>query len=576
METSNGARTSDRRWSVLGAELAPELPLREKLLRLRGLPPGAERERFLIASPHTQLPRLLGDPLTLPDAEATVSRLADALRHEDRICVYGDYDADGVTATAILVRGLRELGGHVGYYIPHRVHEGFGLNEAAVRKVAAGGYRVLVTADCGTAGLEEVTLAQSLGLDVIITDHHTLPVAPDGTGTQIPDALAVVNPRRNVGAYAYRELTGAGVAYMLLRALVYRVGALGIRGGELVQLAAVGAVGDVAPLTGENRLLVRAGLVALNTSPLPGLGALAMAAGLTSNSITETDIGFKLAPRLNAAGRMDHANLACDLLLETDLRRAVEQARRLETLNRGRRSETDGMLVAAAEMVDTGDALRGDVLTVYREDWSPALLGIVAGRLSRLHSVPVVAASGVGNAVRASARSMPGLNIIQALEGCAHLLTEHGGHSQAAGFTTSFAGLAAVHEHLSTAFAGTRQAALIEVDLELGPADISSSLGSDLMALAPFGSGNPEPLFGLRDVPYRDVRVFGKARDHLGFRIPAADGADAEVIAWGMADQKDLLTSARTADLVVRADRQSNGTYSPLRFCAEHIFPNDR
>lgn len=554
-------------WSVRTAALPAGLSLREKLLALRDIPDGQERDVFFHPAPHTCLPSLLGDPTTLPDAAPAVDRILSAIEAGERICIYGDYDADGVTATAILVRGLRQLGGRVEYYLPHRVDEGFGLNETAVRKLAQEGVDLLTTADCGTSDTTEAAIARSLGMDVIVTDHHSLPAT-------LPEAVAVINPRRPEGDYPFRQLTGAGVAYSLLRAVAYRSPRReAISGGDLIQLAAVGTIADMAPLVGENRLLVRAGLVPLNGSPLPGLRALIESAALSGYPVTETDVSFKIAPRLNAAGRMDHPDLACDLLLASDPWKARELAFRLDRLNSERRTTTDGMIVSARSMVDGGDALSGDVLTIYREDWSPALLGIVAGQLSRLHSMPVIAATGDGENVRASARSVPGLDLMVALDGCSNLLAEHGGHAQAAGFTTTHAGLKAVHQHLNTVFGGTRRQALLEVDVELAAGDISGALAEDLGALAPFGIGNPEPLFGLRGVTPLWPRAFGKEGAHLSFRIPSAGGLQSEVVGFGLANKRPSLSRSRPVDLVVRALRQRNGTFNPPRFCLERILP---
>lgn len=552
-------------WILRSAHLPPDLPLREKLLLLRGLPPGPERDLFFHPEPHRTLNQLLGDPATLPDMPQAVERLRAAVETGEKICVYGDYDADGVTATAILVRGLRCLGATVEYYIPHRVDEGFGLHEPAIRTIAAHGARLLVTVDCGTSDGSEVAAARACGMNVIITDHHSLP-------SRLPEAVAVVNPNRSENGYPERFLTGAGLAYNLLRALAYSMGAAAkLKGSEYVQLAALGTIADVGRILGENRVLVRAGLVALRLRPLPGVRAMLAVSGFRNTDVTETDVSFKIAPRLNAAGRMAHANLACELLLADDPTRAGQLAREVERLNENRRATTDGMLLKASRLVDAGQAFGGDVLTVYHEDWSPALLGIVAGRLSRFHGVPVIAASRDGDGVRASARSVPGLDITQALDGCAALLTEHGGHAQAAGFSTSVAGLRAVHEHLLREFAGSRKSVTVEVDAELRASDLSSELVYAVAALAPFGGGNPEPLFGLRGVHPHGVRIFGKQRAHLTFDLPGTNGVPVEVVAFGMADRAK--TFSGPVDLVVRTTRQMNGAALPLRLCLEHVYP---
>lgn len=559
--------TERRHWRVRGQDISPDLSFREQILLLHGLGPGPEREQFLTQDAHLRLGSLLGDPSSLPDMPRAVDRILLALSAGERICVYGDYDADGVTGTAILVGGLRELGALVEYYIPHRVQSGFGLHPEAIRALAARGVRLLITVDCGTSDLSEVELAAELDVDVIITDHHSLPPS-------LPTAIAVVNPQRQEGTYPDRRLTGAGVAYTLLRALAYRLGSrTRIRASDMVQLAALGTIADVAPLLGENRLLVQAGLVALNRAPLPGIRALRDASGLVNTRISESDISFKLAPRINAAGRMAHSELACELLLTDDPVQARQLAAQLEQLNNARRDTTDAMLAVAEQMVDTGSALRGDALTVYSEDWSPALLGIVAGRLSKTHCLPVVAATlSAEGVVRASARSVPGLDITAALDGCSHLLSEHGGHAQAAGFSTTLDGLKAVHQHLIEQFAGTRGAIPTEVDVELDAEDLSPQLVADLDALSPFGAGNPEPVLGLHRVRARGVRIFGKQRSHVSFVVPGAGGTGVEVVGFGMSDESGLIGSGGNIDLVVRPLRQQNGSYRPLRLALEKAF----
>jgi single-stranded-DNA-specific exonuclease len=551
---------------VRSADAPPGAPLLERLLRLRGVAGGEDRELFLLPNPHLRLGSLLGDPLTLPDALQAARRVSAAMERGERVCVYGDYDVDGVTATAILVRGLRRLGLTVEYYIPHRVDEGFGLNEGAVRQLAEQGHSLIITVDCGSSDVEEIALARSLGVDVVVTDHHT--VRPP-----LPDAVAVVNPGRPEGAYPFRGLTGAGLAYALLRAVAYVGGSAGaIDARSLVQLAALGTVADVAPLLGENRLLVRAGLFALNQAPIPGVATLLAAAGLTGGTITESDISFKLAPRLNAAGRMEHARLACDLLLLSDPAPAAVAAARLEELNRSRRDATDEMIALASGQVDRGAAMMGDVLTVYHEGWSPSLLGIVAGRLSRLHSTPVVAATLDGEWVRASARSVPGLDIAAALEGCSGLLKEHGGHTQAAGFTTTPRELPEVHQRLCDAFQGGKRPTALEVDAELLPQDISPGLSETLDLLSPFGQGNPEPLFGLPRARITGARAFGRGRDHLSLRIPAAEGY-VEIVGFGQSHLLPALSGGGPTDLVVRPLRQRDGSFRPLRFALETFHP---
>ncbi|MDP9352043.1 MAG: DHHA1 domain-containing protein, partial [Chloroflexota bacterium] len=243
--------------------------------------------------------------------------------------------------------------------------------------------------------------------------------------------------------------------------------------------------------------------------------------------------------------------------------------------NLARRETSDGMLAVAERMVEQGPAIQEEVLTVYSEDWSPALLGIVAGRLAKLHGVPVVAATlDEGGVVRASARSVPGLDIIAALDQCKHLLCEHGGHSQAAGFSTTLTGLKSVHAHLLAHFAGRRAAPRLEVDLELTCAELSPAIAADLELLAPFGAGNPEPVLGVRATRPREVRAFGKQGDHLGFVLSSASGVPVEVIGWGMASQRVRVVQSESVDLIVRPLRQQNGSFHPLRLVLDTVLPS--
>ncbi len=554
-------------WRARDEALPRGLPIRERLLLLRGVGPGPERDLFLDPRPQRHLARLLGDPATLPDADAATERIERAVRDGEKICVFGDYDADGVTATAILARGLRQMGADVCYYIPHRVKEGFGMNPSALREIADGGATLVITADCGTSDVEEVELARELGMDVVISDHHSVPA-------RLPSAVAVVNPSREDCRYPFRELTGAGVAYALLRAVAYRMGnGAKVAAADLVQLAAVGTVADVGPLLGENRALLKAGLAVINRRPLPGVAALISCAGLDGCTVTESDLGFRIGPRLNAAGRMKHARTACDLLMCSDLLEATRLARELEELNSHRRDVTERMIETAMEMLGTESAASHNVLTVYSEDWSPALLGIVAGRLSRIHSTPVIAATLYEGAVRASVRSIPGLDIVRALEGCSHLLSGYGGHAQAAAFTTTLDGLDDVQRHLNEVFAGCRREAVLEVDTELEPADLGPELSAALAELAPFGASNEEPVFAFRSLRVRELRRFGRQGDHLSFRIPSAGYPFVEMVAFGRPELYDTLLRMGCVDAVARPLRQRDGTFRPIRFRLEHVFP---
>lgn len=553
-------------WKLRRDDIPAHLSILEKLMMLRGVSGVKDTDEFLVSAPHIRLPELLSNPLDLPDARVAAERVASAVERGERICVYGDYDADGVTSTAILLRGLRQLGADVLYYIPHRIQEGFGLHTQAVRSLAESGVRLIITCDCGTADLNEVWEARELGVDVIITDHHQ-------ASAELPDAIAVVNPSRPDSRYPFRGLTGAGVAYQTLRAIAYQLASRHMNSaGALMQLAALGTVADVGILRGENRTLVRAGLNMLNTTPTPGLRALITVSRLTVGRVSEEDIAFHLAPRLNSAGRMAHANLACDLLTEGASTRARAMAQRLDSLNQSRKAETAEMMAYIQQNIPREELESGEPILVNNPDWSPALLGIIAGRLSGLYSVPAIAACGDGETSRASVRSVAGFDIMQVLSRNSSLMIEHGGHSQAAGFTVKSEDLQSVYQSVKQSYERPEEVAVPVVDLELRAEDMDMDLSRALMTMSPYGAGNEEFTFGFRDVPVGRVRTFGKASDHLSFTIPGGLNREVEVVGFGLAGrERDLIITPRVS-LIARPLRQRDGSFFPLRLNLDEIF----
>ena len=410
------------------------------------------------------------DPRLLPDMDRAVSRLVEAIDSGETVGVFGDFDVDGVTATAILTRGLERLGAKVAPYIPHRVDEGHGLNLEVVQALKQSGVSVLVTVDCGVTSHSEVSFAADLEMDVIITDHHT----PTST---LPPALAIVDPKVPSSTYPFDELTGAGLAFKLVQGLYQRIEQPWPR--ELLALAAMGTVADLAPLQGENRSIVREGLKELQKSRNPGLLALYRHAGLRPDSINSEAISFTIAPRLNAPGRLQHAISSYRLLTTTSDSDAESLAAKIEGFNLERRQNTEDGYETALPKVKADEP----IILIADEAFSPGISGLVASRLVEKHYKPTVVMALDGNLVRASARSIPSFNIIAALEHCQDLFQRHGGHPMAAGFVMERKNLHLLEERLTDIareFVGDTQVKPpLRIDAEAYPADL---MGKNLQA----------------------------------------------------------------------------------------------
>lgn len=498
-------------------ELGNIPPVLRQVLLNRGFTAYAEAKRYLEAHP----PEGTQDPFLLLDMEAAVARLVHALRHGEPIAIYGDYDVDGVTATALLLQVLEPLGAQVRPYIPNRFDEGYGLNVEALRHLRDAGVRVVVSVDCGIRALAEAEEARRLGLDLIITDHHH-------PGPELPRAWAVVNPKREGDAYPEKQLTGVGVAYKLAQALLHRVAPEQQRLlRKVLDLVALGTVADVAPLTGENRYLVRHGLHALRHPHRQGLFALMGVAGIRPDRLSATDIAFILAPRLNAAGRLDTAYDALHLLLTQDVWEAGRLAQQLDVYNRRRQQLTERILAQAEAMAVPDPEQLPWILFAAHEDFHSGVIGLAAARLLERHYRPVVLVQKGPEWSRGSCRSIPEFHITQALERCAHLLAHYGGHSVAAGFTIRTEHLAELASCLE-AQARERLEDLPDlrpeliVDACITLADINLELMHQLRWLEPTGTGNPPATFIIRNARVRSVHPLGQEGQHL--RLVLDDG----------------------------------------------------
>jgi single-stranded-DNA-specific exonuclease len=479
------------------------------LLCNRGISEPSQIETFLNVDS-----RLESDPFLLPDIHQAVSRTYQALLTGEEIAVYGDFDADGITATALLVQGLSALGGKVIPYIPHRYHEGYGLQVAALEKLRKYGISLIITVDTGITAIAEIQKARKMGIDIIVTDHH-LPLA------SLPPALAVVDPKRCDSNCQSIELAGVGVAFKFLQALLKGSGREELI-NSLLDLVALGTVTDMVPLTGDNRYWVKRGLELLNNTERIGLQEMMRSANLKPGNLDTESISWILGPRLNAAGRLDDAATSYKLLLTQDPNEAASLVSELEEKNAKRQRLTTELLERAREKIIAAGT-DSPLLMIGDEDYPPGVMGLVAGRLSEEFYRPVILFRFGSETCRGSGRSIPEFDLMAALAGCRDLLSNFGGHTKAAGFTVPTANLPQLEKQLST-LAEARLAGLdlrphIDIDAEVPLSDLTGETFKQIQRLAPFGSGNPLPAFVSRHVEIVDQRHIGSRNEHMGLKL---------------------------------------------------------
>jgi single-stranded-DNA-specific exonuclease len=445
----------------------------------------------------------LHDPLAMRGMTDAVYTVARAVRERRRILVWGDYDVDGVTGAVLLVDFLRRHTPDVGYHIPHRIEEGYGLDSRAIRRHAEAGVTLIVTVDCGISDAAEVAEARALGVDVVVTDHHEPPSEP-------PPANAVVNPRRAGCRYPFKSLAGVGIAFKLAQALARLLGPGAHRSDDerllsYLDLVALGTVADIAPLRGENRVLVHHGLEVLGASPRAGVRALLETARIERRPLRASQIGFGLGPRINAAGRLDRADDAVELFLTDDVRQARRLADLLERQNLRRREIEAQIREEALRLVEqTPGALEDSVLVLAAPGWHPGVIGIVAAKIAERFARPALLVCSGGETGKGSARSVAEIDLYERLRSCRDLFTSLGGHSHAAGFSIRTADIDRLRSELNRDARGgvlpAPAARRIEVDGLLHFRDVGPALAAELRRLAPFGHMNPEPTFGTRGV----------------------------------------------------------------------------
>jgi single-stranded-DNA-specific exonuclease len=528
------------------------------LLARRGFRTDDQLERFLSAGAGA-----LHDLSRMADADRALDRIDAALAARERIAIWGDYDADGMTAIVVWVSALRRLGADPIRYVPSRLAEGYGLSESGLRDLASRGVTLVVTCDCGVSNAHEVEAARKFGLDVVVTDHHLPP-------SVLPAAVAVVDPNRADCAYPDPDLTGAGLSYKLAAALLHRHR---VPADGLAAVAAIGTVADLAPMTGESRAIVRLGLDELARTEHPGLRALLARGCDVPAQPTARDLAFGVVPRINAAGRIADAELAITLMLEADAVRAETVADELEAVHERRRELTKHAIDAARVLVEH-DVGNGPLL-VRDDTWAPGLVGLVAGRLADSLARPVAVATLVGDEVRGSVRAPADFHVASALEACAALLTKRGGHAAAAGFSllpgswadfsTAFAAL--TRPFPADAVTEAERPGRVVVDLVLPARLVDWTLSEQLERLAPYGPGHVEPVLAVTGMVLSDARRVGPAEQHVALRMRR--GLETfDAIVFGLEAERALPEPGDEVDLVGTLERDDFNGMPRLRLRA--------
>jgi len=534
---------SRMRWHVHPAQGGPEsFPLRElgvsaltyQILRNRGIATPEEARRFL----HPTLSDL-PDPLAMKDMEKAARRIIQALQQGEKIHLFGDYDVDGTTAVAVLFLFLKKAGGRVDFTLPHRLREGYGLNLEAMKKVHASGTRLVITADCGISSGEEIRWSQEQGMDIIVTDHHEIPEV-------LPPALAILNPKQRDCGYPFKGLAGVGVAFNLviaLRSFLRQQGFFPSGNGpnlkEYLDLVALGTVSDVVPLTGANRILVKYGLAELAQANRSGIAALKEVSGMEAGPVDSTGISFRLAPRINAAGRIEDAREVVHLLVTEDPGEARRISVHLNELNSLRQRMEEKTLAEAKEMIDSQERRKSIVLAA--PGWHPGIIGIVASRLTEEYRCPTILIALKEDRGKGSGRSIAAFPLFEGLKACQKWMEGFGGHEQAAGLVIraecipDFA--RAFEEVVAARVRGEDSIPSLTLDAFARLEQLNPSFLSELEALAPFGAGNPEPVLGLEGLAILGSRPVG--RGHLRIRIKEGKQTR-EAIGFGMGPRHPL------------------------------------
>ncbi len=529
-------------------ELADKIgmsPILADLLIQRGIKTESAAKRFF----RPMLNELI-DPFLMNDMDIAVDRLNDAMGRKERIMIYGDYDVDGCTAVALVYKFLQQFYSNMEYYIPNRYEEGYGISRKAMDYAYETGVKLIIVLDCGIKAIDEIAYAKSLGMEFIICDHHV----PDD---EMPNAVAILNPKREDSTYPFKHLCGCGVGFKFMQAFAKNNGIPFSRLIPLLDLCAISIAADIVPIMGENRILAFHGLKQLNTSPSVGLKAICDICGLTGRELTMNDIIFKISPRINASGRMQDGKEAVDLLVERDLKKALEEANLINEYNEQRKDVDKQMTEEANQIVEhLVNQEHPSSIVLYDENWKKGVVGIVASRLTEVYYRPTVVLTKSGSIATGSARSVAGYDIYDAIKNCRDLLENFGGHTYAVGLSLKIENIPEfrrrfqkyVDEHIQP----EQTEATVDIDAVIDFKDVTKKLHNDLKKFAPHGPDNPKPRFCTRNVyDYGTSKVVGRQQEHI--KLELVDSKSSNVlngIAFGQSDSVRYIKSKRSFDIV--------------------------
>ncbi len=520
-------------------------PILARLLINRGITTESAAKRFF----RPQLTDLI-NPFLMKDMDMAVDRLNDAMGRKERILVYGDYDVDGCTAVALVYKFLRQFYSNIDYYIPDRYDEGYGVSRKGLEYARQTGVKLIIILDCGIKAVKEINYAKSIGIDFIICDHHV----PD---EELPQAAAILNPKREGDSYPFKDLCGCGVGFKFMQAFAKNNGIPFSRLIPLLDFCAVSIAADLVPVVDENRILAFHGLKQLNQNPSIGLKAIIDICGLSGRELTMSDIVFKLGPRINASGRMENGKESVDLLVERDFPHALSEAKHIDGYNEQRKDVDRQMTEEANQIVERLENQRHQSsIVLYDEHWKKGVIGIVASRLTEIYFRPTVVLTRDGDLATGSARSVAGFDIYSAIKNCRDLLLNFGGHTYAAGLTLKWSDVKEfrmrfqkyVEEHIQP----MQKEPILNIDANIDFKDITKKLHNDLKKFAPFGPGNIKPLFCTEHVyDFGTSKVVGREQEHI--KLELVDSKSNNVmngIAFGQSASARYIKSKRSFDIV--------------------------
>ena len=544
-------------------------PILAHLLIRRGITTESAAKRFF----RPQLADLI-NPFLMKDMDVAVDRLNDAMGRKERILVYGDYDVDGCTAVALVYKFLQQFYSNVDYYIPDRYDEGYGVSKKGLEYASETGVKLIIIRDCGIKAIKEIAYAKTLGIDFIICDHHV----PDEV---MPDAVAILNPKREDDSFPFKHLCGCGVGFKFMQAFAKNNGIPFSRLIPLLDFCAVSIAADIVPVVDENRILAYHGLKQLNINPSIGLKAIIDICGLSGREISMSDIVFKIGPRINASGRMENGKKSVDLLVEKDYPTALKMAQHINEYNEQRKDIDKQMTEEANQIVSKLDSMKHrSSIVLYDEHWKKGVIGIVASRLTEMYFRPTVVLTRDGDLATGSARSVTGFDIYSAIKSCRDLLINFGGHTYAAGLTLQWADVPTfrkrfqhyVEEHIQP----EQVEANLDIDAQIDFKDITKKLHNDLKKFAPFGPLNPKPVFSTLNVyDYGTSKVVGRDQEHI--KLELVDSKSPTVvngIAFGQSESVRYIKSKRSFDIAYTIE-ENIFKRNAVQLQIEDIRPNE-